>query len=228
MFTKERIPYIIIIALILILLLREGCNMSDKNNSIKAIAEYKTEAKHYKGLNGVDVAQNKALMLDNQEQIKALLNKNDTLSALMKKYKNLKNVTIINNSTQIFNDSIPYDTIRIPCDFKPFQVIRDSSHYQFVGTVAPKYFKIDSLTIPDEQSIVFGKRKMGFLKRAEWTTEVVHSNPLINTTNIGSYSIQENRKKVVLSVGASYGLNLATGTLQPVIGLNLGFPLIIF
>jgi hypothetical protein len=228
MFTKERIPYLIIVVLVILLLLREGCNQSDKNDSIKAIAEYKTEAQHYKGLNGVDVAQNKALMLDNQEQIKALLGKSDTLSELMKAYKKLQNVTIVNNSTQIRNDSIAYDTTRIPCDFEPFQVLRDSSNYQFAGTVAPTYFRIDSLTIPDKQSIVFGKRKMGFLKKKEWTTEVVHSNPLIKTTNIGSYSIQEKPKKIVLSVGASYGLNMATGTLQPVIGLNLGFPLISF
>ena len=38
---------------------------------------------------------NKALMLENQKQLKAVLSKNDTLAQLMDKYKSLKNVTII-------------------------------------------------------------------------------------------------------------------------------------
>lgn len=224
----NRVLYTIIAILVALLLLREGCNQSSTNDLVKNITQYKTEAKHYKGLNGADVAQNNALMLENSEQIKALLNKNDTLSELMKKYKHLQNVTIINNTTQIRDDSISFDTLRIPCDFEPFQVKRDSSHYKFYGTIAKDYFRIDSLNIPDEQSIVFGKRKMGFLKRAEYVTEVVHSNPLIKTTNIGSYSVKEKRKKLVISVGGSYGLNVATGQLQPMIGVNVGFPLISF
>jgi len=226
--TKDRILYSLIGVLLIVILVREGCNQSSTTNLIKDIAEYKTEVKTYKGLNGVEVAQNKALLLENSEQIKAILSRNDTLAQLMDKYKNLKNVTIIKNITQITNDSIVYDSIRIPCDFKPFQVKRDSIYYQFYGTIAPTYFKIDSLRIPDEQSIVFGLRRMGFLKKKEYTAEVVHSNPLVHTTNIGSYAIQEKSKKLVISVGATYGLNLVTGKLQPMIGVQVGFPLISF
>lgn len=228
MFSKEHILYIVIAVLVVILLLREGCNQSSTNSLLKEAIQYKTEATHYKGLNGAEVAQNKALMLENQQQIKDLLYKNDTLSELMKQYKKLRNVTIMENTTQIINDSIAYDTIKIPCDFEPFQIRRDSSHYMFAGTVAPDFFRIDSLKIHDEQSIVFGKRKMGFLKRPEYTAEVIHSNPLIRTNNIGSYAIKEKRKKLVISVGVSYGLNLNTGTTQPVIGINAGFPLLSF
>ena len=207
MVNKKTIPYIIIGILVIILLLREGCNQSSTNDLIKDVAEYKTEAKHYKGVNGAEISQNKALMLENQKQLKAVLSKNDTLAQLMEKYKDLKNVTIINNTTQIVNDSIAFDTLRIPCDFEPFQVNRDSSHYQFFGTIAPSYFKIDSLKIPDEQSILFGKRKMGFLKRPEYVVEVVHSNPLISTNNVGSYAIKEKRKKVVISLGGAWGFS---------------------
>ena len=227
MINKKNILYIIIAVLVVVILLREGCSQSSTNDLIKNVAEYKTSAEHYKGLNGADVARNNALMLQNSDQIKALLNKNDTLSELMKKYKDLKNVTIINNMTEI-RDSISFDSIRIPCDFKPFPVFRDSSHYKFHATIGKDFLRIDSLKIPDEQSIIFGKRKMGFLKRREYTAEVIHSNPLIKTTNIGSYAIQEKRKKLVISVGATYGLNLSTGQLQPVIGFQVGFPLISF
>lgn len=226
MISKQRILYIIIIVLVTVLLLREGCYQSSRNDLLQNITEYKTEAKHYKLKNGTEVAQNKALMLENQTQIKALLNKNDTLSQLITKYKNLQNVTIINNSTEIKNDSIAYDTIKIPCDFKPFQVVRDSSHYMFVGTIAQTYFKIDSLRIPDKQSIIFGERKMGFLKKRQWTVEVVHSNPLVKTTNIGEYAVKQKRKKFVIALGGGYGLPLSDPSLQPYVGAFIGLPII--
>jgi len=228
MINKERVPYIIIIILVVLLILREGCNKSSQNDLIADIADYKTEVTTYKTKKGIEVAQNKTLMLENQEQIKSLLGRKDeALSELMKEYKRLKNVTIINNMIEI-RDSISFDSIRIPCDFEPFPIVRDSSHYAFNATIGKDFLKIDSLKIPDKQSIVFGKRKMGFLKRREYTVEVVHSNPLIKTTNIGSYAVKEKRKKIVLSIGVSYGLNMATGRLQPVIAFNLGFPIVLF
>jgi len=226
MVNKTTFPYILLALVIVFFLIREGCNQSSRNDMVADIANYKTQAEHYRGVNGVEVAKNRALMLDNQKQIEELLGKNDTLTELMKKYKDLKNVTIINNTTEISNDSIPYDTIKIPCDFKPFQVRRDSSHYTFAGTIGKDYFKIDSLRIPDEQSIVFGKRKTGFLKRPEYTAEVVHSNPLIRTNNIGSYAVKEKRKKVVISAGATWGFAPEYGTTTTVIGINAGFPII--
>lgn len=225
---KDKILYSVVAILVAILLLREGCNRENSNELIKNISEYKTEAEHYKGLNGVEIAQNKALMLETQEQMKSLLSKNDTLAQIMEKYKDLKSVTIINNTTKIYNDSIAYDSIRIPCNFKPFQVTRDSVDYKFYGTIAPEYFKIDSLIIPDEQSVVFGLRKMGFLKRKEYTTEVVHSNKLVRTNNIGQYSVKEKRKILVISVGGGYGTSLTDIKLQPYIGFNVGFPIISF
>jgi hypothetical protein len=228
MVNKNTIPYILLAVVIVFFLIREGCNQSSRNDLVADVSNYKTEAEHYKGLNGVEVAQNRALMLDNQEQIKSLLDKNDTLSELMKQYKKLRNVTIMENTTQIINDSIAYDTIKIPCDFEPFQVRRDSSHYMFAGTVAPDFFRIDSLKIHDEQSLVFGKRKTGFLKRPEYTAEVVHSNPLIRTTNIGTYSIKEKRKKFVISVGGTWGFAPEFGTTTTVIGVHAGFPLVSF
>jgi len=225
---KNNILYLIIIALIIFLFIREGCGSVIRNNLVKDISNYKTKVTHYKGLNDAEIAQNNALMLDNEQQLKAILNKNDTLTELMKAYNKLKNVTIVDSYMQIMNDSISYDTIRIPCDFEPFQISRDSLHYSFSGTIAPDYFKIDSIKIPDTQSLIFGKRKMGLFKSREWTVEVVHSNPLVHTTNIGQYSIMEKRNKITISLGVSYGLNLSTGTTQPVIGVNVGYPLISF
>lgn len=225
---RDKILYSLIALLVALLLSREACNQSSRNDLVNDVANYKTEVNHYKGLNGVEVASNKALMLENSEQIKSLLSRHDTLAELMKKYKHLKNVTVVNNNTTIYNDSIAFIHDSIPCDFKPFPVIRDSLNYKFYGTIAPKYFRIDSLLIPDEQSIVFGLKRMGFLKRKEYVAEVVHSNPLVHTTNIGSYAIKEKRKKVVISLGASIGVNPLTLKKETTVGFHVGFPLISF
>jgi len=228
MLNKNNILYIVILIMFSFILVREGCNSSQTNQLLKSVSDYKTEAKHYKTLNGAEVAQNKALLLENQEQIKSLLNKNDTLTEIMKAYKKLQSVTIMNNTTEIRHDSIAYDTIRIPCDFEPFQVVRDSSHYKFHATIAPSYLKIDSLLIPDEQSITFGLKKNGFLKRSEYTAEVIHSNPLVRTTNIGQYSVKEKRKKIVVSIGGGYGVGLSDMKMQPHLSIHAGFPIISF
>ena len=226
--SRKEIAYIaIIIALVVIWLTREGCNASSRTQLISDVSKYKTEATYYKGKDGVEIAQNNALALDNQEQIESILQENDTLKEMMENFSKLNNVTVINNKTEI-RDSIYFDTIRIPCDFEPFPVYRDCTYYQFAGTIAPEYFKIDSLIIPDEESIVFGKRKQGFLKRREYKVEVVHSNPKIRTTNIGTYYVKPKRNKFVLSAGVTYGLDMNTGEIHPVIGLTAGFPLIVF
>ena len=70
--------------------------------------------------------------------------------------------------------------------------------------------------------------KMGFLKRKEYTAEVIHSNPLVRTTNIGQYAIKEKRKSIVFSIGGGYGTSLSIIKLEPYIGLHVGFPLISF
>lgn len=228
MINKKTIPYILLGVVIIFFLIREGCNQSSTNKLIKDVAEYKTEAKIYKGKDGVEVATNKSLILETQKQLEAVLGERDTLLKIMEKYGNNQNVTIINNNTTIRNDSIPYDTIRIPCDFKPFPVVRDTVDYKFYGTIAPKYFRIDSLKIPDTESIVFGKRKVGFLKRKEYSVDVVHSNKLIKTTDIGSYIVKPKTNKIVFSAGVTYGINLNTGKIQPMIGFHLGFPIISF
>lgn len=215
----EKILGGVIIAIILFFGFREWQNRNNTDNLVNDIANYKDSAQFYSmKVNGmeVDVAFNKSLVLSNKDQLESIIKKNDTLLKMISKFKNVASTTIINNITNISNDTIKL-TDSIPCDFKAFKVRRDSIHYHFLGTISPKYFTIDSLTIPNKQSIVIGKKKLGFLKGTEQRVEIVNSNPLIKTTNIESYVISKPKKWYntdVFKIGASLlgGYIIATQT----------------
>lgn len=176
----------------------KGCrNQKEIDELVNNIANYKDSAQFYKiKVNGnpVDVAFNQSLILENKKQLQAVLAKNDTLLKLISKFKKIAGTTIINQYTSITADTIKLKGDSIPCNFKPFKVKRDSAYYHFVGTIAPSFFSIDSLRIPNKQSIVMGEKKLGFLKGTEKRVEIVNSNPLIHTDKIQSYVIQEKKK----------------------------------
>ena len=81
------------------------------------------------------------------------------------------------------------------------------------------------MIVQNDQSIVFGKKKTGLLKK-EWVVEIVNSNPYVKTNKLGNYSLKDKRKKISLNIGISYGFNLKTEQMQPLIGLSLGYPIV--
>ena len=217
-----------IIVVILFFGFREWQNRNNTDNLVNDIANYKDSAQFYSmKVNGmeVDVAFNKSLQLSNQNQLESIIKKNDTLAKLISKFKNVASTTIINNNTTINGDTMKFKKDSIPCDFKAFKIRRDSVHYRFVGTISSKFFSIDSLTIPNKQSIVIGEKKLGFLKGTEMRAEIVNSNPLIKTSNIESYVI--NKKKKRLGIGTSVGYGLSFGenkvSLRPSLNLSVNY-----
>lgn len=190
---NKDLKYIIAIVIIVLLgVVREGCNSSKVDKLIDSVQNYSDSAKHYQAENGVLIAYNQSLVLENEEQIKSLFAKNDTLSQLLKKYKRLQSVTTITQEIHI-TDSFPFE-VKIPCDFKPFEIKKESEFYNFHGTISSSDFKLDNLTIFNQQSIVIGERKLGFFRGRERRVEVVNSNPLMQTTNIGNYVISGKKK----------------------------------
>lgn len=176
----------------------KGCrDQKEVDELVNRISNYKDSAQFYKlKVNGspVDVAFNQSLVLQTQNQLEAVLAKNDTLVKLISKFKKIASTTIINQYTTINGDTIKLKGDSIPCSFKPFQVRRDSAYYHFMGTIAPNYFSIDSLSIPNRQNIVIGEKKLGFLRGTEKRVEIVNSNPLIHTDKIQNYVIQGKKK----------------------------------
>lgn len=229
---REKIMGGFLLALVLFFILWKGCDQKQTDNLLDNALNYKDSAMFYKiKVNGmeVDVAYNKSLVLQNKDQMEAMLRKNDTLSKLISKFKDIKSTTIINQYTTINGDTIKLKGDSIPCDFKPFKVRRDSAHYKFVGTIASKYFSIDTLSIPNKVSIVIGLKKMGFLKRGEERAEIINSNPLVKTTNIGNYVVIPKRKKIGVGASVGYGLSLSgKPILAPYVGVSLNYNLFEF
>ena len=200
---------------------------------VNNVANYKDTARYYNfKVNGmeVEVAYNKSLVLNNQKQFESVIAKNDTLLKLVKKFKSVQSGTIINNYTTINGDTIIYKKgDSIPCDFKAFKIRRDSVHYKFVGTIGKNFFSIDSLSIPNKIDLIIGRKKTGFLK-AEERAEIINSNPLVKTTNIGNYVVVSKKKRFGIGASAGYGLQFNKGEVRAgiIIGLSANYNLLEF
>lgn len=210
----EKCLSLAILVVTLIFAFREGCNGKQTDSLIIDIQNYKDSAQHYKvTINGLskDVAYNKSLVIENENQLKAISGKNAELSALVNKYKDVSSASVIRTETRIINDTIRLKD-SIPCNFDPIKVKRDSVNYFFAGTISPKFFSIDSLSIPNKQNIVIGKKKLGFLKGTEYRIEILNTNPLIKTTNIENYVLKD-KKKWWQTQGAAFGLGIIGGVI---------------
>ena len=189
---KDFIYIIIIIAVFLFAAFREWRNGVNVDDLVSDIATYKDTATYYKTKNGAEVATNLTLKLQSEKQLRQIAGINDTVRQIMEKFKDLKAVTNITNQFFAGKDTIKIET-KIPCNFKPFKVRRSDSTYNFAGTIAPEYFSVDSIFVPNKISIVQGRKKIGFLKY-DYSVDVVNSNPLMKTSNISDYRLVPKKK----------------------------------
>ncbi len=193
---------------ILILLMRECQHQRDTNGLLVDISNYKDTAYSYKLENGKLAYYNDALELENEKQIKALLSKDEDFKLLLDGFKS---IDATGSVTTLFE--VKHDTLRlsdtIPCDFNPIKVEKISPEYSFNGTIMSSYFIIDSLSIPNEIKFVVGEKKTGLFKK-ESTIEVVNSNPLIKTTGLTAYVIEEKpewgKKVAIFASGVLIGV----------------------
>jgi hypothetical protein len=190
---KSVFGYAAIIAIsIVVILMRECQHQRDTDGLLIDISNYKDTAYSYQLENGKLAFYNDALELENEKQIKALLSKDEDFKLLLEGFKNIDATGSITNVFNVKHDTVKlYDTI--PCDFEPIKVERISNEYTFHGTIMRTNFVIDSLTVPNEIKFVVGEKKTGLFKK-ESTIEVVNSNPLIQTTGLTAYVIEEKNK----------------------------------
>lgn len=185
----------IVIALVIILFLRECSNQRNTDKLIGDITAYSDSAKHYQievdGLK-IDVATNSVLKLQSESQLKSLLGKNDSLKKLFSQFKKVQSAIIIKGDVQLVHDTIKFP-VKIPCDFKPIPFVQKTKLYSFTGFVMPLELAFDTIRFYDDQSIVLGTKRKGLFKK-EYTVDVIHSNPYFHTTNIGAYTVSPENK----------------------------------
>lgn len=208
--------YIFLIGIIAILFsIRECSNNKNVNDLIESISNYSDSAKYYKNKNGELVAYNSVLKVHNEEQLRAIVQTNEQIREEIKKFKDVKSVTVIKEKIYI-HDTIELPPNVIPCDFKPFAIRKSNENYTFKGILSPKDFVIDSIYVPNKIGIIIGKRKVGFMKYEEQVT-VTNSNPYITTTNLSNIQVKKEQKwweKGWVKVGAGFALGYGLSTFQ--------------
>lgn len=224
----RRYIYVIVglVVIAIFLLLFQDCQHKNQVNSlVKDIATYSDSAEHYKSKYGI-VAFNQTLKFGSDEQLKSYLSNNDTLKDLLRKFKKLNSVTVVTQKI-IIHDTVPvFFDKPIPCDFKPFAVIKDSTRsktkqFYFKGTIFPDKFTLDSILIPNKQTIVVGTKRINLFKKEE-RAEIVNSNGLIQVDKIGAYTVVNKKKWFQRPVPMLIGGIIIGGTAVTVKNLGKG------
>lgn len=198
------------IALIIVLsvLLLKQCNVSAhlektyKNNietSLDSIQFYKNaiglevaEKKAYKG-----TAKDLELFLKDEKQ------KSKQLQTALNKYKKLASVTKIETITEIKEVPVPFE-VKVPLDFSR-TFLKENEFYSIAGEVNQNGINFKSLSIPNTQTLVVGKKDIGFFK-TEFRAEVTNSNPYVKTSSLDNFTFTENKKR--FGIGFSFGFGV--------------------
>lgn len=179
--------WLIIIGAILIIAGIDKCSSLKKmDEQAISIANYSGEVKKLTLSNGALVSSNKSLELTTQNQMKQIAAKDETVKLMIEKFKQVQNITYITNNFEAKGDSSNFNT-PIPCDFKPFKDTMATKSFVLEQTISRNGTKIDKLFIPNEQKLVFGKKKTGLFK-SEHTVDVNNSNELMQVSNIKNYT----------------------------------------
>lgn len=167
---------IIILAMILIFQFEDNKELKQVSDSNRiALLD---SVKYHKNKYGYEVASKLALQLS----LKHLKYQNDTLKEAIKKFK--KPLTIVQTKQVVKIDTlyVPFEK-PINCDFTRL-LEKETSYYLFKGEVDSLGFKINNLTLFNNQTIVTGLKRQGFFKKPLLTTEITNTNPYIKQTEI--------------------------------------------
>lgn len=178
---------------ILILLLFVGqCTQSkykDENKRLKSNVEALQESvKYTKNKLGTLTASKKAIEASEKELKKQVWLKDEKLKKLTEEFNQVKSATKIKTIVTIEKIPVPYpDTI--PCVFDKKINVKEK-WYNFSLTSTQKGISIDSLQIPNEQYVITGMKRDGFLKPKYLQVSVTNTNPFIKTIDVQTQVIR--------------------------------------
>ena len=175
----------------------------------------------YENKLGLVVAEKKAFQGEKKELEQLIELQGKQLQEALKKSKPTTATKIV-TETKIdtvlvpFSNNFEFHKPTVNSDvFAPFYI--KTEFYTIDGVVQDLGVLINSIRIPNEQSVVVGKKKIGFLKW-EYRAEVTNSNPLITVTELASFTFKEPKKR--FGVGAFAGMAI-DGT--PTVGVGVSY-----
>ena len=183
---------------------------------VKELADSKTNdsTAFYKTKFNQQVATSNSLVLQRQKDFANLLTKNDSLLQVLKHFRRVDNAATITDNAHIHDTiAIPFET-KIPCVFKPFQVVKNTPHYSILCTISNNSMLVNSIDLPNTVSVVFGAKPSGFLgMNNTCTVDVINSNPYVKTNDVRGYSFQPRKRWY-----QTFGAHVAFGAAATLIG----------
>lgn len=179
---KNKIPYIIIAALVVALLFTvQRCHHVASNADANYNALTDT-VKHFKNKLGTVTSSISTLQLTNKQAKDLLFKKDAELAALASEFSKVHAVVKYDSNLKIDTLAVPYhDTV--PCIFERSGVIK-KQWYSFGYKSNQKGVEIDTLSFPNTATVITGTKRKWFLGKETVTTDITNSNPYIQVTNI--------------------------------------------
>ena len=184
-------------------------NQQNKNIAFNNIETLNDTLAYYKNKQDLWVAE-KQVFIGNEKELKAIIKtKNKEFQQAIKSFKKPITAAQIKTETKIDTVFLLYKV-----EAPPFSISFNETkkHYSLSGLSTNEGLFIHSISIPNTQSIVVGKKKIGFMKY-ENRIEVINTNPLIRVSTLDGFSFRDKSKNFGLGVfiGVDYTGKPTTG-----------------
>jgi len=173
-------------------------------------------------------ASNKKAFLKMQSNDSTII----ALQKVVKEYKGKLSVaTVLVNSTNDNGTSATttsYDTIKTDTGSIIHPVFRTNwdERWSRGNIIASKDSITRDIQVRNEFEITQGKEKQGFLKKKKSLVTIKNLNPNTVTTELKTFTIQTQKKRFSVGIGAAYGLDITSFKTTIVIGPTIHMPLI--
>lgn len=205
----NRIVYIVL-AIIIIVLLWRGCEQErDRSKLISELGEYRLKEKVFNVERLKDsstLATQSQTILSQKEAIElGLLELEKSIKEVQSQVKQKSTTTIIEKQVPFIPDGyadtsgivrnesgevIRRDSIAVPTRFK-----LNEKWFNIDGLVKRDGLVIDSLTIPNKTIVTIGYKKAGFLNLSkDAVVQVKNENPYVNVTGLDNIVIKKKKK----------------------------------
>lgn len=141
----------------------------------------------------------KPVIVMNSQGFEDLMKERDDLKAQLVaakiKAKNVTGFSTVTTGVDIGSKPIVAQLAdSIPCpDFKPIPFKVDSQYYAISGIVGKGSLRFDTINFHDSLSIITAYRNHLF-RKDEYVVLTKHSNPMVKTLGLETFTIKENRK----------------------------------
>lgn len=225
MFEKLKQNALLIVLLLLSFFVWQTFSMNSK------LQDYKNQVVKFK--NGeqvfVEKLNEKGEKIAEQDQI--ILSQKDAIAHNLLQIENLKKINSqvqVQTITKIDSVFIPiidtverviYDTTGLALLKLPTKFGLNNEWYSLYSTINTDGMLIDSLSLYNQQTITFGMKSNGFLKKPTPSLVVKNENPYVSVNSLSNIVIK-NDTRFYDKKGFWYGLGVGTGILIPAIIIN--------